>query len=177
MHILDVVQNSIAAGARQIDVTIDQDEASNRFSFCVEDNGKGMTPEFLAQVRDPFTTTRTTRRVGLGIPLLEQTCEMCGGQLILESTPGKGTLLKAEMQDDNIDRPPLGDIASTMLILLTTTETADFTYVHRHNGAAFRIDTREIKEVLGEDIPLSSPEVMAWIKENLEEGLAEIDII
>lgn len=173
MHILDIVQNSVVAGATIVDVSILEDTVGNVMSFSVIDNGKGMDEEFLERVRNPFTTTRTTRKVGLGIPLLAQTCELSGGCLELTSTKGVGTSLIAKMQYDSIDRPPLGDIASTMCILFTTTESCDFRYFHKHDEKEYSLSTLEIKEVIG-DVPLNMPDIVAWISDNLNEGVSEV---
>jgi hypothetical protein len=173
MHVLDIAQNSIRAEAKLVTIEIVEDEINNRFAFTVEDDGFGMSAEMLRRVRDPFTTSRTTRKVGLGIPMLEQTCQMCGGGLDITSTEGVGTKLTAYMLYDSIDRPPLGDIEGSMHILLVTNTGLDFKYIHRFNEKVFELDTREIKEVLG-GVPLDEPEVSAWVKENIAEGLAEI---
>ena len=108
LHILDLVQNSVSAGATRVVVTICYDTASDTLLISIEDDGKGMPPELLARVSSPFTTTRTTRKVGLGIPLFKQLAEMCGGELTLESTVGKGTRTQATFTASHMDLPPMG---------------------------------------------------------------------
>ncbi|MDR2903115.1 MAG: ATP-binding protein [Clostridiales bacterium] len=173
MHILDIAQNSVRAEATDILLEIDENPAENRLTITIGDNGKGMSAEMLESVRDPFTTSRTTRKVGLGIPMLEQTCLQCGGKLDLISTPGKGTTITASMDYNNIDRPPLGDLVDSLLILVITNQHINFKYSHIYNGNPFVFNTAEIKEVLG-DVPFDEPDVRDWIKGFLTEGLAEI---
>ncbi len=173
MHILDIAQNSISAGAKNVAVTIIENAEGNRLSFEITDDGCGMSEEILANVRNPFTTTRTTRKVGLGIPMLEQTCLQCGGNLELESTPGKGTRLFSYMDYDNIDRPPMGDIENTMFLLILMNENINFIYTHVYNGNEYVLDTAEVKEAL-EGVSFSNRDVSEWLKANIAEGIAEI---
>lgn len=173
MHILDIAENSIAAGATDVYIEINENPEQNIFSFSITDNGRGMKKEMLKAVRSPFTTSRTTRKVGLGIPMLEQTCISCGGDLSIESEENKGTSLKAVMQFNNIDRPPLGDIESTMQIILCMNADINFIYKHIYNEKSFIIDTKEINEIL-EGVPLNEPEIMLWMKENIHENLINI---
>lgn len=173
MHILDIAENSTAAGATDIYIEINESPEENIFSFSIKDNGRGMKAEMLENVRSPFTTSRTTRKVGLGIPMLEQTCVACGGGLTIESEEGKGTYIKATMLFDNMDRPPLGDIESTMQIVLCMNTDINFIYKHIYNERSFIIDTKEIKEVL-DGVPLNEPEIMQWMKENIHENLINI---
>jgi hypothetical protein len=173
MHILDIAQNSVTAGAKNIALTVVEDMAANVFSFEITDDGCGMSEEMLRKVRDPFTTTRTTRKVGLGIPLLEQTCLQCGGRLDLESVLGKGTRLKAAMELGNIDRPPMGDIVNSIFLLIYSHPEIDFKYKHIYTGIVYELNTCEIREIAG-DIPLNDPEIAEWLKNNISEGLAEI---
>lgn len=171
MHILDIAQNSISAGASLVEIAVTEDEKQNVFSFSVSDNGKGMSPAFLKKVTDPFTTTRTTRRVGLGLPLLKAACRQAGGELDIWSEPGVGTRVTATFGYDNIDRQPLGDIAGTMMSLITLNPQIDFCYRHKVGENEFSADTREMKEILG-GVPLSTPEVALWLagyfKENIQ---------
>ncbi len=173
MHILDIAENSITASATDVYIEINEDTVCNTFVFTIKDNGCGMNKEMVENVRSPFTTSRTTRRVGLGIPFLEQTCIQCNGNLLLESEEGTGTTLIATMHHDHIDRPPLGDIASTMQIILCLNENINFIYKHVVNGNEFVIDTKEIKDEL-DGVPLNQPDVMLWMKETVQEGLQDI---
>ncbi len=173
MNVMDIAQNSIKAEATEIEITICEYIEHNKFIFSVKDNGKGMSKEFLEKVRDPFTTSRTTRKVGLGIPFMQQMCEMCGGNLELESELGVGTIITATMEYNNIDRPPLGDIPSTIQLTIISNPNIKFIYKHAYNNNEFILNTEELKEILG-DVPFDEPEVMQWIKEYIEENLLEI---
>lgn len=170
MSIMDIVQNSIKAKATQIEITIIENIADNIFEFCVKDNGKGIEKDSIEKLKDPFFTSRTTRKVGLGIPFVNQMCQMCGGKLDIESEVGSGTTLKATMEYDNIDRPPLGDIVSTIQAIIISNTDIDFIYKHIYNNKVFELNTKDIKNIL-DDIPFSNPEVSAWIKDYIEQNL------
>lgn len=172
MHILDIVQNSIKAGASSIEIIIVENEQDDLLSIEITDNGRGMPEDMLESVRDPFTTTRTTRKVGLGIPMLEQTCLQCGGGLTIRSAEGAGTTVKAAMSRKNIDRPPMGDLIDTMHILFVTNLEIDFIFRYLFNEFLFEIDTAQIKDIL-DGVPLNEPSVMQWLKDSLTEGLAD----
>jgi hypothetical protein len=170
MHIMDITQNSVRAQAKNIEITVTENPAENLFAFSVKDDGFGMSEELLKRVTDPFATTRTTRKVGLGIPFLRQTCEMCGGKLVLQSSEGKGTYLQASMEYDNIDRPPAGDIASSIFLIIQMNPGIIFKYSYSYNSGSFELDMREVLEVLG-GVPADTPEVSAWLKENIREEM------
>ena len=136
-------------------------------------NGKGMSEEMVKKVVDPFTTGRTTRKVGLGIPLIKMAAENTGGSFLLESEPGVGTTLTAIFVLSSIDRQPLGNMAETMLGMVTSYEQVDFLYLHKVNEKEFSFDTREIKKILG-DVSLKEPEVYMWLSGYLKEGEAEL---
>lgn len=173
LHILDIVQNSVAAGAKFITLDLIEDVNTDLLEFSIKDDGCGMTEETLKKVTDPFTTGRTTRRVGLGIPLLKAAAELTGGGLELTSEPGVGTTITARFVYDSIDRQPLGNMAETILGLITSYENIDFVYYHRVNEKEFTIDTREIKGILGE-VSLNEPEVVLWLSGFLNENEMEL---
>jgi len=173
LHILDVAENGITAGANLIQISVAEDLEADRLEITIRDNGKGMEPEFLARVLDPFVTTRTTRKVGLGLSLFQQSAQEADGNLTITSTPGKGTKVKVHMSLGHIDRKPMGNMAETMTTLIEGHPEIDFIYEHRKNGNAYVLDTREIRAEL-EEIPLNTPEVIALIRENLVSGLEEI---
>ncbi|MDR1530725.1 MAG: ATP-binding protein [Clostridiales bacterium] len=180
MHIMDITQNSVRADARNVEVRVCEDLRANKLSFSVSDDGCGMSPELVEKVRDPFTTSRTTRKVGLGIPMLEQTCLQCGGFLEISSQVGLGTAIKAQMDYDNIDRPPLGDMANTIHVLAIMNPDINLKYIHQYisasgQGREYCLDMAEVKEVL-DGLPLDEPSVMEWIKGNIEEGLNGLNI-
>ncbi len=170
MHVLDIIQNSVAAGAKNIEILIDEEISKDILTICIKDDGKGMSPSLLAQIRDPFITSRTTRKVGLGIPLFEQTCSISAGDILIESEVDVGTTVTATLKHSHIDRPPLGDIGGTMFIQIVTEPDIDYIYKHTINGKSFEIKTVEIKKIL-EGIPFSEPSVMEWIRSSIEEGL------
>ncbi len=170
---MDIVQNSIVAGASQIGVEVDEDSAEDKLTITVTDNGCGMDKDTLARVCDPFTTGRTTRRVGLGIPLFKLAAEQTGGEFRIESEPGKGTRVCAVFGYSHIDRQPLGDMVSTMHQLITAHEMVDILYTHRVDGREFCLDTRQIKEILG-GVSLAEHEVMVWLLEYLKENEASL---
>ncbi len=173
LHILDILENSRAAGASLILLEIREDTRADRLEIVVTDNGKGMEPELLERVFDPFVTTRTCRKVGLGLPLFKAAAESCNGGVEISSTPGKGTRVHASFQHSHIDRAPLGKIAETLAVFLAANPEIDLVYTHEVDGRSFTFDTRELKEEL-EDVPLSAPPVISWIKQYLEERLQEV---
>jgi anti-sigma regulatory factor (Ser/Thr protein kinase) len=171
LNVLDVAQNSIVAGADLITIAVTEDTAADRLTIVIGDNGRGMTPEQLQKVRDPFYTTRTTRKVGMGIPLFRMAAEMTGGALDIQSEAGKGTTVTAVFALSHIDRMPLGDMTGTVTALIRLNPHLDFRYIQTVDGVSFEMDTRELRDILG-DVPLNDPDVMEWIggylKENLE---------
>ncbi|MEG2120001.1 MAG: ATP-binding protein, partial [Pseudoflavonifractor sp.] len=158
LHVLDIAQNSISAGAAQLEISLT--EGDTLLTLSLADDGRGMSPEFLAAVTDPFTTTRTTRKVGLGLPLLRMAAEQTGGSLTIESAVGVGTTVTAVFAAHHIDTPPVGDMAGTVALILQGAPELELVYTR--NGTAF--DTRAIRAVLGPDISLSAPEVVLWMQ-------------
>ena len=173
LHILDIMQNSIAAGASLAELTVVEDTEKDFLRFTISDNGCGMPPEMIERVKDPFTTSRKTRKVGMGIPLLKLAAENTGGAVELSSEVGKGTVISATFGYSHIDRQPLGNMAETILGIVTSYEETDFVYIHRVNDKEYKFDTREIKTVLG-GVSFKEPEVMMWLKGYLEENEAEL---
>jgi hypothetical protein len=173
LHILDIVQNSISAKATFIEISIDENHEANTYFVRIKDNGKGMPKEMLEKVTDPYVTSRTTRKVGLGLPLLKMNAERTGGNLKISSEEGKGTEVEAEFINDNIDRLPLGDIAGTIVILASANPTIEFIYTHTVDGEQYIFDTCEIKEAL-EDISINDVHIFKYLKEMINENLQEI---
>ncbi len=133
-----------------------------------------MDNKTLSNVTNPFYTTRTTRKVGLGIPLLKQNAEMCDGKLQLFSESGKGTKLEVFFRHSHIDRPPQGDIASTVKILIAGSPEIDFEYHHTINNNGFRLTTQELKQTL-DGIPVNEPLVLAFIENMINENLKALN--
>lgn len=174
-HVLDISENSIRAGADRVVVTLEENVKDNILLFSVSDNGKGMTKEFIAKVTDPFTTTRTTRRVGMGLPFLKQSTELCGGYLRIDSEVGKGTETTAVFAYDSLDRPPVGDMAATVMTLIMGSPEIHWTYRHKTDNGEFALDTDEILEAIdGDRELLRSVEVGLWIKGYVSDGISGI---
>lgn len=173
LHILDIVQNAITAGASLIRIGIVEDSANDFCSISVSDNGKGMTAEQVNKVKDPYFTSRTTRKVGMGIPLLEQTSRQANGILKIVSAPGVGTTIEATMVHNHIDRPAWGDLAGVVSLLAGSNPELDFIFRYEKEGKEFLFDTKEIKEVL-EGMPLSELPVIKYMKQMIAEGLSEL---
>jgi len=173
LHLLDLIENAIEAGARSVDVSIIEDPAQDRLTIAVADDGRGMAPELAARAADPFTTTRTTRRVGLGLALLAAACERCQGSLDIQSTPGRGTTVTASFRRSHIDLAPLGDIAGTLATVIGGNPGIELTYHHVFGERQFCLSTRELKERLGE-VPLNVPAICEWLREYVADGLAQL---
>lgn len=173
LNVLDIAQNSISAGASLVTLRVEEDSAADRIVIEIEDNGCGMTLEQIKQVRDPFYTTRTTRKVGMGVPLFRMAAEMAGGGLDIRSRPGTGTVVTASFVRSHIDRMPLGDMCATVSALIRLNPDIDFCYRHTIDGRSFQVDTRELRSILG-DVPLNAPEVMEWIDGYLREQMDSI---
>lgn len=174
MNILDIAQNSVRAEASRIDITLEKDTAKDLLTLTVADDGCGMDAEMVKSVTDPFVTTRTTRKIGLGLPFLKMAAEMTGGQLRISSTPGKGTTVSATFGLTHIDLAPIGDMGGTLSALCSGNPDTRVVYTYRVNGAAFTFDTEEAKAILG-DVPLSEPSVALFIRDYVSEGMAELD--
>jgi len=174
LNILDIVQNSISANATGIDIEIVEDDATNLLMIRVEDNGKGMDEDFLKKVQNPFITTRTTRKVGLGISFLKEAAEMTGGALKITSKPGVGTEIISNFVKDHIDRQPLGNVAETITTLVTLNPDIEFSLAYRVNNGQFNFTTREVKEMLGEDVSISNPAVASFLSEYLREHIEKL---
>ena len=174
LNVMDIAQNSISAGASRITISVVEDQREDLLSISVEDNGKGMSQETVQKVIDPFYTTRTTRSVGLGIPLFKMEAEMTGGSFKIDSQLGVGTTLTAVFKPSSVDMIPLGDINGTVQLLISCNPQLDFVY-HRvlrtqeGEQREFTLETTELRQVLGEEVPLDTPDVVLWIKYYLSE--------
>lgn len=173
LHISDILENSREAGATLIELTITENLKEDRLEITVSDNGKGMDEKTLERVFDPFFTTRTCRKVGLGLPLFKAAAQRCNGDVEVFSAPGKGTRVHASFQHSHIDRAPLGNLVSTLVVFLAGSPDIDIVYTHSVDEKSFTFDTRELREEL-EGIPLNTPPVLDWINRFLREGLEEI---
>ena len=179
LNILDIAKNSVRANASAIGVSIEEDRAIHTLRITIDDNGCGMDAETAAHVVNPFYTTRTTRKVGLGLPFLKMEAEMTGGALNLQSQEGVGTTVTAVFHTDHVDCLPLGDVGATMQTLIGGSPDIRFTLKHKFTDTSGRkrellFDTEEVKAALGGDVSLDTPEVLSWISEYLKEQYAEL---
>lgn len=174
LHILDIVQNSVKAGAKNITIEITESRSADSLVITIGDDGCGMSSDFLARVRDPFTTTRTTRKTGMGISLFEAAAVQTGGGLTIDSAEGEGTTVSASFVLSSIDRAPIGDMAETMVTVIGGAPDIDYVYRHVTDKGEFVLDTKELRQVLG-DVPFDVPEVLEWIRGYIKEGTAEIE--
>lgn len=167
LHLLDIAENSIAAGAKTIRIFIGEDSTLDRLQMSVEDDGLGMSAEMVARVTDPFITTRTTRKVGLGIPLLKFAAESCNGRFEIDSEEGEGTKLFVEFQRSHIDRMPMGDLVSTILQLVISHQEIHWIFEYMFDGKLAVFDDAQVKEELG-DVPMTEPDILSFLKEMIK---------
>ena len=183
LHLLDLVENAIRAQADVIKIKIHEEPGQDMLCMLVEANGNGMEPELAAQASDPFCTTRTTRRVGLGLSLLKANAQLCDGDLTVESKPGQGTRVKAWFSLNHIDRQPLGDWPATIAGLILTQREVEFVYSHKVGDEEFELDTRELRQEMRQELrqglgrepgqdALADPAVTAMLREQMKQALA-----
>lgn len=170
LHILDIAQNSIVAQAEEIRIAIVEDYDEDRLAICIKDDGWGMDQETLEKVVDPFYTTRTTRKVGLGIPMFKAAAEQCEGRFSMTSKPGVGTDLIAEFKHSHIDRMPLGNMSDTLITIINSNDKIDMVYTHQVGKEKFTLSTKEIKKSLGE-LPINNLDVLIWLRDYIKENL------
>ncbi len=173
LHILDIAQNSIKAEAETIRIAIMEDTHEDKLTIKIKDDGIGMDRDVLEKVVDPFYTSRTTRQVGLGIPLFKASAEQCDGFFDIKSQLGAGTEIVAVFKHSHIDRVPLGNMPDTIVTIINACDTIDLIYTHCYNGKNFTLNTKEIKKLL-DGVPISNIDVVRWLKEYVLEGLSEI---
>lgn len=173
LHILDVAENALTAGACLISIEVAESTEEDRMRISIRDNGRGMPEEKIRNIEDPFVTTRTTRRVGLGLSLLAAAARRCEGAIAVNAAPGRGTEVTATFRRSHIDRAPLGDMAATLGMLIMGNPHVDFVYIHRLDGRDFTLDTRELKREL-EGVDLSDPVVASHLTESIRRSLQEL---
>jgi anti-sigma regulatory factor (Ser/Thr protein kinase) len=172
LNILDVAENCVRADATLTEIDITADSASDTLVIEIKDNGCGMDEETVKNVTDPFYTTRTTRKVGMGTSLFKMAAEQTGGSFEIISKKGEGTTVKAVFGLSHIDRCPMGDITETIRTLVTMNPDMDWVYTFSYDESGFTLDTREMREIL-DGVSLSDPDVSMYIKEMLTENHAE----
>lgn len=168
LNILDITENSLKAGSTLTEVTVAVNDGV--VSISIKDNGCGMDKDFLKRVTDPFTTTRTTRKVGMGIPLFKMAAEMCGGTFTIESEKNVGTVVTATFPVNSIDRPPLGNIADTIVSVVGNLCGTDLIFNFSVDGDAFTLDTRDVRKEL-DGIPIDSPEILVFLRDMINENV------
>jgi len=170
LHILDVAENSVDAGATRVEIAVKEDTENDLLSIEIKDDGKGMDEGTMKTATDPFFTTKTVRKVGLGLPFLKQAAEECDGSFSLASEKGKGTTVFVTFRRSHIDRKPLGDMGASIIVLLAGNPGIDILFTYKKDGYAYHLNTREIREELAE-VPLNSPEVLKLIREDIDKGI------
>jgi anti-sigma regulatory factor (Ser/Thr protein kinase) len=175
LHILDVAENSIAAGAKHISIIVEEDDSRDILSLEIADDGKGMDPETVKRATDPFYTTRTTRRVGLGLALLQEAAHAAEGDLNIQSRVGEGTKVRATFRLSHIDLKPMGNMAETLTALVASSSEVDLRYVHRWNGHSFTFDTREIRDTLSAS-QMSPARVLAFMRDYLTKNIHYVQV-
>ena len=173
LNILDIAQNSIVAGASLTEILVKEDTVKKELLIGIYDNGKGMTEEQVRNVQDPFFTTRTTRKVGMGIPLFKMAAEQTGGSFTITSQVGVGTKVEALFKTDSIDFTPLGDMASTISTIVCMNEDKDFIYTRKVDDREFKFSSADIKTIL-EGVPLSEPSVINWVEGYISEQTEQL---
>lgn len=171
LHILDIVQNSVRARASEVEVSIKS--ISGILTISIKDNGKGIEPDMLEIIKNPYTTSRTMRKVGLGIPLFNDTCQLCNGSLDIESQVGVGTKLVAMLEDEHIDKPPMGDIGATISGLMSSYPDINIIFSYCVEENCFDISTKEILDEL-DGVSIQSVEIITWIKDFIKENIQEL---
>ena len=174
LHVLDIAENSTKAKASLVTISVSVDTPSDRLVITIIDDGCGMTAEQVARVTDPFFTTRTTRKVGLGVPFFKMAAEATGGTFSISSVPDAGTTVRAEFVFSHIDRMPLGDMNATIHQLILMHQDCDFLYTYEFDNRSFTLDTREVRAIL-EGIPFDTPEVSSYLKDYLSENEAHVN--
>jgi len=173
LHIMDIAQNSIRAGASEIRITLSESVAVDSLTLTVSDNGRGMDPETLSKAADPWFTSRTTRKVGMGLPLLEMNASLSGGAMSIDSAPGKGTTVTATFIYSHVDRPPLGDVSGTVALLILSNPETNIIYTHLCDSTEWSISTGEIIKELGADA-VTDLTIVRALREIINENVAEV---
>lgn len=173
LHILDIAENSVNAKADRIRISVNENTPTDKLSISVSDNGKGMDEEMVKNVVDPFVTSRTTRKVGLGIPFLKAAAEACNGGLTINSTLNKGTRISCTFQRSHLDRMPLGDIVNTITMLVIGYPDIHWIFRYEFNDVMFEFDDEFFKSELG-GLPLSEPPFISFLRDHIQEGIAAV---
>lgn len=172
LHIMDIIENALDAGATLITLLVVRDQKNNWLRISIGDNGRGIPEKMLKKVLDPFYTTRVTRRVGFGLSLLREATKRCDGEFSITSSEGKGTQVDASFRLDHIDLTPMGDLASSITGLIMGNSEVDFVYTYRVDGKEFHLDTRQVREEL-DGLPITHPKVIKYLASVIRESLTD----
>jgi hypothetical protein len=173
LHIMDIAQNSVRAGASVIRITLNESVAADSLTLTISDNGRGMDPETRSRAADPWFTSRKTRKVGLGLPLLEMNASLSGGGMTIDSAPGQGTTVTASFVYSHVDRPPLGDVSGTIALLIMSNPAINIEYTHICDGTEWSISTDDIIKELGPDA-VTDLTIVRSLREIINENVAEV---
>lgn len=173
LHIMDITQNSVRADASEITVTLNESIAADTLTLTIADNGRGMEPDACIRASDPWFTFRKTRKVGMGLPLLQMNARISGGEMNIESVPGTGTTVIATFRYSHLDRPPLGDVSGTIALLILSYPGINIVYNHLCEGGRWSISSGQIREELGEDA-LTDLTIVRSLKEIISQNVAEL---
>ena len=173
LHILDIAENGITAGADCIHILVEEARTADLLTVKITDNGHGMPAEKMEKLTDPFVTSRTTRRVGLGLSLFATAAERCEGRLTVETAPDAGTKIRATFRYSHIDRAPVGDMAATITTLIMGNPQIEFVYTHIINSEEFTLDTRELKAEMG-NLSLTNPVVIHHLTASIRNSLGQL---
>jgi hypothetical protein len=173
LNVLDIIENSVNAHAENIDLIICENTGDDVLTITVSDDGRGMDAELLEKACDPFATTNTRKKVGLGLPLLKEEAEMCGGRLTITSKPGQGTVVSASFVNSHVDRPPIGDITGTVTAVIAMHPGMNFSYSHTFDGRTFTVTTMQLREIM-DPVPLNDPAILKGIQNYVQSNLDKI---
>ena len=171
LHILDIVENSFRAKARFVQIKVEEIDKEDKLIIEIKDDGEGMDKKMLKRASDPFVTTKSAKKVGLGLSLLRQSALSCNGEFKIHSVEGKGTCIRVGFKYSHIDRPPMGDLKTTILGLIVAHPDKNFLFCYKKNGREFVLDTGEIKKILGPEVQINHPEVISYLKKELEKAI------
>lgn len=171
LHILDISQNSLRAGASLVEISLVEDLINDRLDISIKDNGCGMNASEIEKALDPFYTTKKVRRIGLGLPMLKQAAIQTDGSFTIESEPGRGTTICAAFRHSHIDRQPIGDVAGAIVALILERPDVDILFTYRKDAYEYVLDTREIRETL-DTVPLNNMDVIEYIRDSINDGMA-----
>ena len=172
LHILDLAHNAFAAQATQVEITIVENSKTSEMVITIEDNGSGIEESKINHIKNPFFTSRTTRKIGLGVPLFVQTCEQTEGYATIKSKPGIKTEITGKLYTNHIDAIPLGEMEETVFLLMAYSPKVNIIYKHRYNSKEFIVSTKQLFDEI--EVSLTNYEIVKWIKEYIRENICQI---